>query len=774
MTPVKDLSVVDSIIVNLVSVRNLYQFEYEQLGTFLSLMNQFEEAKLKSRELLKKNDIFIREFNGDVKFYRERMKWLQARISKLSKDIENRKQAKQKLMQLFDSLQSLDTLNDSNPNQEESNLEAGLPIMNIREELDENGNVMKSSVKPYEKSKLGIFEKNANTTKKASSISSNLHPYGVTEESDEDGNIVRSSVRKLPVSEKKKNETTDDQISLLMKDMDLIPKEEPRIVELEDGIDSTKDSSLKVQQKIDSSMYAPEIDPEDLLTLEVIANEVNNDDDDNDDDDNDDDCDMNNETGITSLVPPESRDLLYKRIQELRIAHRDTRDDQTAVRNDDSEFSKTSEKKKPSKSVSFAEDVDVKEVEDIWDDLRESEQQGGHPKVSEFKLMMEGAAALEKEEVEKPKNHETIANGLIVGDVMEHDTEARGSNIGFQETKKSSFDEPVAEETSENLVNMDRLKPEKGMMRLGGKKPIFRSRLNKVVEMGKQYQKRGASIEKQKSSSPFKKDFKSLRPAKKVITKSLNSEVIESPKDDNSLVKNLPLEVEDFDIVREHITEEDGEDENSQMIEDYKIVESKMSSGKELPNLEEFKDSEKVIKLTSKQLSELQKHMKNATLDYKSVGNDTDTMARAYVMGLYDDDIEEDDGVIEEVDDFKKHNKEVEKNEQDEKDGKDEKDGRDEKDENEGDVEDGPIMEDNIIEHDTGALQNISDDDIDIELNSESLNSEIALDYTRAHERMLEKYNGGFKKTDLEKEFEPLDDAPKVSRFKAARLGRKA
>ncbi|EIF47582.1 bud site selection [Brettanomyces bruxellensis AWRI1499] len=85
--------------------------------------------------------------------------------------------------------------------------------------------------------------------------------------------------------------------------------------------------------------------------------------------------------------------------------------------------------------------------------------------------------------------------------------------------------------------------------------------------------------------------------------------------------------------------------------------------------------------------------------------------------------------------------------------------------------EDAPLLKDAVVEHDPSEMADHAEDDLDVELNSDNLNRQVSLDYARMRERMMHKYNGGFGKTKKEREFEPLDEEPHVSRFKAARLG---
>ena len=166
MDGLNNLSIVDSILLNLASVQNMCEFEYDKLGTFISLMDQYHSAKLDTPELSKDHDVFNKEFAKSRRFYQDRRSYLKKRSNDLSQDIEKRKLAKEKLVALFDSLKSLDSMGSTSEDlkggkgsTKEEAKEEKLPVMSIREQLDEEGNVIKSEVKPYNESKNSLFSK---------------------------------------------------------------------------------------------------------------------------------------------------------------------------------------------------------------------------------------------------------------------------------------------------------------------------------------------------------------------------------------------------------------------------------------------------------------------------------------------------------------------------------------------------------------------------------------------------------------------------------------
>lgn len=537
----------------------------------------------------------------------------------------------------------------------------------------------------------------------------------------------------------------------------------------------------------------------------------------NDEDDEKKECEINDSTGIGSMVPPESRELLFEKIKQLRIS-RKTKADEADGKKDKSiskeekslksSIKGKSKNAKPKKKVKFAQSADIKEVEDVWDDLREAEKQGGHPKVSRFKLMMEGEEALDEEEAKEKKakkagkHPRTVVNGLWIGDVKEHKQKPIKDDVEVnqnEESGKSLFDESVEQQTSDVVLKKDRLKPEDSMTKLKGKKKASKFHWEHVAKMGLKYQKnkdailnpepptiavsqqtKPSTMPKLNSSGLGKKSLKSLQPVRhaKIYSSARprstkeTSNVISAPTDPNPANNSVGLGEEDFDFVRENISEDNANDDEARQIsEEYDIVDrDEVKSTEDDANfvqkhLPDVLEDKKPVKLTAKQAAEISKSITNAKLDYRAIGHNDDAMAKAYVMGLYDDDVEENGQVISELKDFEKHNKEVKKMEA-ELAKSDEKDQQDQQ----NDEDSAPILKEKVVERTVDESSENGNDDTDMELTQENLNTQVALDYARMREKMVHKYNGGFNKTAKEKEFEPLDDTPQMSRFKAARL----
>ncbi|ODV61547.1 prefoldin-like protein ASCRUDRAFT_7764 [Ascoidea rubescens DSM 1968] len=181
-------------------------------------------------------------------------------------------------------------------------------------------------------------------------------------------------------------------------------------------------------------------------------------------------------------------------------------------------------------------------------------------------------------------------------------------------------------------------------------------------------------------------------------------------------------------------------------------------------------------------------------LDYESI-DDLDSMAQAYINGLYDDDIEHNGNpgsVIERPEDIEKYNNQInelqkmypeefdliddenrqfyeEKNKENE--DYSENNNKDQKnDENDNEEDDNrPVLSKEILEHEPNEFDELVDDDT---FDEDIFDQELSLDYHRLRDKFI-NMNGGYKKRVDELEIEPIDEhgnTIKVSRFKAARF----
>ncbi|GMG59960.1 unnamed protein product [Ambrosiozyma monospora] len=163
----KELSIIDAIVVNLVATRQYYEFQYQHLSTLIGLLSGFKSEK--QQELKDDTDIFKKESEKDLKYFTDKLSDLKNKIQVLGEDIDKRVATRQKLVGLFESLKMVNDLDSGNkknvntdgqsssnpsskPDTTSDNLQ--LPLMEIREELDENDNIVSSKVSPYDPNHL--------------------------------------------------------------------------------------------------------------------------------------------------------------------------------------------------------------------------------------------------------------------------------------------------------------------------------------------------------------------------------------------------------------------------------------------------------------------------------------------------------------------------------------------------------------------------------------------------------------------------------------------
>ena len=154
-------------------------------------------------------------------------------------------------------------------------------------------------------------------------------------------------------------------------------------------------------------------------------------------------------------------------------------------------------------------------------------------------------------------------------------------------------------------------------------------------------------------------------------------------------------------------------------------------------------------------------------VDYHALGGNLDDMVKAYSLGLYDDDLEEDPGtIVEKLEDFKEYNKQVELLRDEIRDFQLENQPVTmEEEEN-----DGNVMND-IIEHEFP--ESYTNDEDEVALHPGRLQEEVAIEYRRLKEATASKWQSSSPAAHTEGELEPIDkfgNPVKTSRFRSQRL----
>ncbi|GAV30481.1 hypothetical protein PMKS-003995 [Pichia membranifaciens] len=927
----KELSIIDGILLNLAGILRFYEFERSQHITVLRLLEQFQSETCAEEELKSSNDIFKKETNKEINLMQEKINKLEEKIDQIREEISSRSNSKEKLVSLFNALKSVDSFDDdSRPKnipqyealaEKEFPLDPNLPIMEIREELNDDNEIIRSAIKPYQspetqlkalldgkKQKLSFSDlesdkklndlvpqkpisvptasEEANSVAKSGSDdkvdseNEKFLPFTIREEIDEDGNIIKSSMSRIPpmkpnddekpsqiktdessTASDETKEIEDDQLAELFEDMGFTIPKISEVITPEDSTGLKNEISNYLEEKANNTIIKVplkdqsssnddiEIPPsyaiskEDLYTLELITDELNREETEDDDqlenfgetedeeeyeeEEEDYDGDDNQELGdddiqkrvFTNMFGAKGQNMFAQQIMKLRNKGdnsdsavviqevKDVLDDPNlteVIKETDDIDIKIAEQKKPrkSKSVTFNNVVDVKQVDDIWDDLRLSnveaelrERKEGSSS-SFFKRSRE--AIVEKHQNDDEGDHSAEPHkNVLMSDVVERQLVECAPSIEavHQNNVFKTFDSIITKKNApESEVNED-------LVKISGKKGPSKFKLARVAEIGKRFQETHIPAETREqlqdaanlilmernakksteSKSVLKTNLKSLLPTKVRASGNIASRKIEAPKDANPLPVNpQSLVDEDYEIVRRE-TSDGLFDDDEDMPEDEFIVpdnieihngilsdtkEKSLSTPSQKQTLQEFFPNYSANQETSKT------EVVDTTLDYKSISEDMDTMAKAYILGLYDDDMHTTGEVIEELEDFKRHNQIVE--------GRDSVHLHERVTEinNDGKLinveEERPMVVSDIVENDMNEIleaNSIPHDQLDIELNDETLTNEVALDYAKIRSNMIHKYKGGFRETEEEKEFVRPEGSEKVSRFKLARLG---
>ncbi|CAN3377262.1 hypothetical protein DIURU_003487 [Diutina rugosa] len=452
---------------------------------------------------------------------------------------------------------------------------------------------------------------------------------------------------------------------------------------IKENIPEDSSNTKELHGNTDPTILArPSVDTSDLLELEILADDFNGDEDewdgdwpfDEDEDDEDDDIeDMLSQPQFFKGNTP-ANDMLWKQVLERRqnlsmpkIDKSDTGDQGSSL-------------PIQKKSVRFAPELDIKEVENISDDLK---NMNVAPKVSLFKQRrLQDDLVTDSPSAES----EVVDEEMSDGNVLEESVIERFDNNSIDDLAKSTILERPQE----------------------------------------------TPLEKPKKVSRFKQQRQTIPDS------STNSPFLKQSAEDNS---------------------SSSLDDHNRASADNDSQESKISPS--LKEIDAGNNNQKIV------------------LDYHSIQNDLDLMAKAYASGLYDDDINNKGPVVEEPHDFELINDMVESMAQDtpstttrrkpdpQFDARSDEVGDfDFPDIESADEDNFPILADEIVEHETNALTEDPEDSI--------LQSEISSNYHRLRQKFLFDQNG-FRKSQQELEMEPIDaegNPIKVSRFKAARLGK--
>lgn len=275
-------------------------------------------------------------------------------------------------------------------------------------------------------------------------------------------------------------------------------------------------------------------------------------------------------------------------------------------------------------------------------------------------------------------------------------------------------------------------------------------------------------VETAKDATPAP-DKKRASRKKSLFSKSLES--LNKPRNP----KNIPLKM-DFSSLNDDSSDDDVfKDKEKAVKEEENLVKEDVQVHSEVGH-KAFPEGI-LSKIKDDKIS-----IKKPIVDYQVLGESVDDMARAYALGIYDDDIEEDPGVIvERVEDFEEYNKQVEllkdeikefqiTNPVESQDGHNESTNADELMQ---DVQEHDIPG-NYSEEEDGQVENDKHDDFGLDY--DRLHESIAVEYSRLREvinsRSSSLLDDGNHEDDHNKELEPIDEFGnpiKTSRFRSQR-----
>lgn len=646
--------------------------------------------------------------------------------------------------------------------QKKSLNEEGLPFIEIREELDEEGNVVEAKVDG-----VAQLPPEALASSYVERVAEGEAPENLTgimnivETIDDDDNVVGAVVKpeearssaETTVEEVEPASSTHDHVRDLLEEMEVAARptvNENELLERIDKLEVSTDDKFRLKaivleeyrkapeshdKGLDAPAKAPAaaIDPSELIELEILADDFDDDNvghafaddeewdfefsDDADDDDDDDDG---------------ADELLYGAKKPDFIANNGLNNrlwqEVMALRGDGPPVPKG-----PTKSVRFAAQLDIKEVENVGQELKNI--QHVNQNVSRFMQSRAGHPKIE-----------------AVG-------EEAGSQPVEVITDKATVEDPPMTDASraKRKSRFKSMREEKGTAAKAVTSPLAvapreteEAPLNDVVErqVVDQPQMQSPMIDEETQTE----DAESSSGVLSDVVESVAAPLAPPQAPTGRKPSKFRMQRDKSQTAFRSVTPKPVPIDSDKLLDRRAEIEQSISEIED-----EVVPAEERSVLAEGEITAVE-----ATMDYQSMQNDMDTMARAYVLGMYDDDIVTEGPVVDKLEDFEIINKIVE----DKAAGGDATMTATKEDEEEEDEEDdGDILQD-VIERDT-SLDPTEDAEDTI------LAHEVQTNYHRLRRQLMQAREAGYRKTDAEMEFEPIDEfgnPVKISRFRSARL----
>ena len=664
-------------------------------------------------------------------------------------------------MKIQEALTTLDNLNGldnevSNEQGETGNEEGFLPSIEIREELDEEGNVTSSSVTPTTKQPLqsnikkeekALTSQNKQSTneKKPSSFEDNLKGKLSKEKKP---NSFEDNLKGKLSKEKKPNSFEDNLKGRLSKEAAEKRVVEPSKVDTE-NVYTFADLVQQMDQQDeldDGSIGADDINY-DYDAFENSNFEVNDYED--DDEDDEDDGYVNH-----SIIPGfEAQSSFLSQIQQLRAQNQPQEHKQKCTEGNKplkpilkkSSADEEPAKKEKTKRVGFASSLEIHEVENLKDETKKQ--------THSFKIPMYDI--INNQEIMGPANEMAsdqfdgylLAKMLGVQEADEvhnkykdnvagqekHEEETSRSN---KKTRISRFKKDRAPKRPDSLLNCGPVEREPVVSDIVERRPVVNDVIEKEPVVSDITEREPTAGTSSKSDGALnKKDLKSLQ------------------KPRSSRFKKKKFDPKIFDDISYDEPEVNPEPRRTADVQEKfpsKIQEASRAMDQAGATAED-------------------KPVRIANVDYHALGGDMDDMVKAYSLGIYDDDLEEDPGtVVEKLEDFKEYNRQVELLRDEIRDFQLENQPVATEENDENDEHDGKIMVD-VVEREVP--ESYADEEDEVALHPDRLHEAVAIEYRRMKETAASKWQSS--PTQAEGELEPIDEfgnPVKTSRFRSQRL----
>ncbi|SCU77964.1 LAME_0A02828g1_1 [Lachancea meyersii CBS 8951] len=685
------------------------------------------------------------------------------------------------LRQAQDLERNSESREDADPSIDPAENDEGLPFMEIREDLDDDGNVLSGSVKPTS-GQNGAASESSQTASKIEEIKDD------GEESSNKGfdrdfetNVRRNATSTLA------NSSSSQVVA---------------------GQQATDTSSVKQEEtpyspSVNSNQYA--IDPNDMYTFDDIVEQLEQQDllEDGDIDDEDvhydfnsynaeyhDDDDAENESqyddsddyedypesSIPSIIPDVARSRFMEQINALRSSKINGTAQNATATTTKPILKKDKKAGEPKKRVGFAPELDVFEVENVKHETKANTFTGRAPMASFAAVSSVDEEGFDPDlfaQLIGAKNSEEV-HDKFQSEVQDDPPKRKARISRFKKdmsstrstsavTEKLQDDKPwhsdikekntgVMADVQEKNAVIDAIVPEIKKNGNGSKKVdgSQKANLGDSSDISAVSEKLSAthiqdSQEASKHKSLFKKNLRSLsKPPSK------------APRKNTSVLAKIT--------------------EKQEMEPENPLVLRKADEMPIFDNADAKPFPEEVAAIVNQ---DTQQVVQNPRFDYQGLGENLDGMARAYLLGLYNDDVEDAGTVVERLDDFKNYNKEAESLK-----GEiasflaqnpapafptDERERETEGGDDSSNDQDGPVTTD-VVEKEVSLPPDYDADDI--ALSGENLHYEVAVEYQRLRQKMIAS-QGNVERAPEELQREPIDEhgnPVKTSRFKAAKL----